>query len=170
MATVPITDFASAAAGAQPHFNTAHLLPHGYESADAARDVASAANLRELQKLMGEDPSKMNKVNTKTVAMAIICNAGQIVTACANTSILMNTLVDHNVVVLVLDKIPFIHLTSRKLAIALTSKESVEYITKYRCNTKLHYYGQRDQTITHRLFHLPEYCAHRLAKQETINH
>ena len=152
MATVPITNLAAAATGAQPSFNTAHLLPHGYESADAARDVASAANLRELQKLMGEDPSKMNKVNTKTVATAIIRNAGQIVTACANTSVLTNTLVDHDLVSLTPDKVPFIHLASRKLAITLTSRECVEYVTRYRCNAKLHYYAFGVLNRTHCLF------------------
>ena len=166
MATVPMTDLASAAAGAQPNFNTAHLLPHGYESADAARDVASAANLRELQKLMGEDPSKMNKVNTKTVATAIIRNAGQIVTACANTCVLTNTLVDHDVVALTPDKVPFVHLASRKLAIALTSRECVEYMTKYKCNAKLHYYAFGVLNRTHCLFFkvLKDEAAIQLAK------
>ena len=48
MATVPIMDLQSAAAGAQSSFNTAHLLPHGFKSADTAAAVAAAASLHSV--------------------------------------------------------------------------------------------------------------------------
>ena len=141
MATSPIMDLKSSANGAQASLNTAHFLPHGFESADAAADVAAKASLYNMQKLLGEDPTKMNRVTTKTVVTSVIRSERQIVTACANTSVLTHTLVDHDVVELVASKAPFIHMMARKIAMALTSRECMEYITKYQCNAKLHYYA-----------------------------
>ena len=72
MSTSPIMDLKSSASGAQSSFNTAHFLPHGLESADAAAEVAAKASLYNMQKLLGEDPTKMNRVNTKTVVTSVI--------------------------------------------------------------------------------------------------
>ena len=141
MATIPIMDLQSAAAGAQSAFNTAHLLPHGFESADAAAAVAAAASLHSVQRLLGEDPTKMSRVNTKTVVTSIVRSERQIVTACANASVLTHTLVDHDVTSIDASKVPFSHLLARKIAITLTSRECMEFMTKYRCNAKLHYYA-----------------------------
>ena len=72
MATSPIMDLKSSANGAQASLNTAHFLPHGFESADAAADVAAKASLYNMQKLLGEDPTKMNRVTTKTVVTSVV--------------------------------------------------------------------------------------------------
>ena len=141
VATVPIMDLQTAAAGAQSSFNTAHLLSHRFESADAATAVAAAAFLHSVQRLLGEDPNNMSQVNTKTVVTSIVHSEHQIVTACANASVLTHTLVDHDVASIDAAQVPFIHLASRKIAIALTSRECMEFMTKYRCNAKLHYYA-----------------------------
>ena len=139
--TSPIMELKSSASGAQASLNTAHFLPHGFESADAAAEVAAKASLYIMQKFLGEDPTKMNRVTTKTVVTSVIRSEQQIVTACVNTSVLTHTLVDHDVVEIAASKAPFIHMASRKLAIALTSRECMEYTTKYQCNAKLHYYA-----------------------------
>ena len=36
---------------------------------------------------------------------------------------------------------PFLHSTARKLGIILTSRECLEYATRYNCNAKLHYFA-----------------------------
>jgi len=141
MATVPIMSLQSAALETQLSFITAHFLSHGYESANTAAGVSAAASLHNLQRLLGEDPTKMSRVTTKTVVTSIICTTYQIVTTCANTSVLTHTLVNHDVVLMDASKTPFVHIASCKLAITLTSREGMEYMTKYRYNAKLHYYA-----------------------------
>ena len=141
MSAIPITDLKATALGAQSSFNASHLLPHGFDSAHAAADVAAASHIRSLQKLLGEDPSKMSKVNTKIVVTNVIRSERQVVSACANTTVLSNTLVEHDTTSLSGTDVPFVHLTARKIGIILTSRECMEYMTKYRCNAKLHYYA-----------------------------
>ena len=118
-----------------------HLLPHGFDSAHAAADVAVASHIYSLQKLLGEDPSKTSKVKTKIVVTNVICSERQVVTACANTTVLSNTLVEHDTTSLSGANTPFVHLTARKIGIIRTSHECMKYMTKYRCNAKLHYYA-----------------------------
>ena len=103
MATSPIMDLKSSANRSQASLNTAHA------------DVAARASLYNMQKLLGEDPTKMDRVTTKTVVTSIFRLKRQIVTACANTSVLTHTLVDHDVVEIAASKAPFIHMASRKV-------------------------------------------------------
>ena len=152
MATAPIVDLKLSASGPQSSFNTAHLLPHGFESAEMIKAVGAAASLHNLQKMVGEDPTKMNKVTTKTVVTSVIRSERQIVTACANATVLTHTLVDHDVVDLDPSKSPFLHLAARKLAVALTSTDCVEYMSRYACNACMHYYAFGLLNRTHCIF------------------
>ena len=141
MATIPITNLQTSASGAQANFSTALLLPHGYDCKHAAAEIASTTTERELQKLLGEDPTKMSRINTKVVVTSILRSERQIVTACANTSVLANTLVEFDVEDDDDANVPFLHATARKLGIVLTSRECLEYSARYNCNSKLHYFA-----------------------------
>jgi len=101
---------------------------------------------------VGEDPTKMNKISTKTVVTSVIRCERQIVTACANATVLTNTLVEHDVVDLDPTKSPFLHLAARKLAVALSSTDCVEYMSRYACNACMHYYAFGLLNRTHCIF------------------
>jgi hypothetical protein len=141
MSTVPITNLQASASAAQTSFSTALLLPHGYDCKHAAADIANTTTLRELQKLLGEDPTKMSRVNTKVVVTSILRSKRQIVTACASTTVPTNTLVDFDVEDQNEANVPFLHSIAQKLGIILTSRECLEYAARYNCNAKLHYFA-----------------------------
>ena len=127
LATTSITNLKTSATGAQSSFSTALLLPHGYNIKHTAADVATATTLHDLQKLLEKDPSKMSRVNTKVVGTSILCSEHQIVTACANTIVFTNTLVEHDIDGESESKVPSPHSTARKLGMILASRECLEY-------------------------------------------
>ena len=141
MAITPITNLKTSATGDQASFNTALLPPHVYDTRHTVADVVTATTLSDLQKLLGGDPFKTSRVNTKVVATLVLHSEHQIVTACANTTILTHILVEHDIADKNESDVPFLHSTSRKLDMVLTSRECLEYSARYHCNVKLHYYA-----------------------------
>jgi len=139
MAITPITNLKTSATGDQASFNTALLPPHVYDTRHTVADVVTTTTLSDLQKLLGGDPFKTSRVNTKVVATLVLRSERQIVTACANTTILTHILVEHDIADKNESDVPFLHSTSRKLDMVLTSRECLEYSAQYHCNVKLHY-------------------------------
>lgn len=104
-------------------FHPAHLLPHGAEAIAEAAVMAQAAALRNVQSMLEEDPTKMNRVNTKNVCTSVIRDRHTVHGACANGTVLVRTLAEFDETSIVEDKVPFLHLVARKLAIVITSTD-----------------------------------------------
>ena len=141
ISTTPITNLVAAATGVQASFNSAHFLPHGHDTVEQMTDIAAAASQRQMQTLLDETACKMNKVVSKNIVTSTINSVRVVVGACANTTVLAQTLVDFDATALDESKAPFLHIAARKIAILLTSKETVEFTRKHECNADLHYYA-----------------------------
>ena len=125
-----ITNLQVASRAMAIRFLTAYLLPHGADSADQAEAMAHAMALRDLQGIMDESSSKVRAVNTKCVCTAVIADHHCVVGATANGTTLLSVLTDCDVTSTDPKKVPFLQYASRRIAIALTSKEFRRYCKK----------------------------------------
>ena len=141
ISTTPITNLALVAMGVQGSVTSAHFLPHGHETVEQVTSIAAAASQRQIQTLLEETACKLNKVVSKSIVTSTINSVRVVVGACANTTVLAQTLVDFDATSLDASKVPFLHLAARKIAILLTSKETVEFTRKNKCNADLYYYA-----------------------------
>lgn len=126
--------------GPQVSFNTAHLLPHGYETISAVEKLKEDDSLRNLQILLGEASAKTAKVNTKGICTTVIRDEHAVIGCCANMTVLLRTFVTFEPTTIDEKKAPFLHVAARQLAIVVTSKEYRECTKKNLCNAMLNYY------------------------------
>ena len=139
MSPQPITNLSDTALGSQASFTSAHFLPHGHDSLGEMVEIQQAKAVREIQQILDEAQSKVARVSTKTIVTSIIRSMDVVVGGCANTTVLLSTLVDFDATSVEDTKVPFLHYAARRLAIMLTSKEYVAYGKKHACNAKLYY-------------------------------
>ena len=141
MSTQPITNLSDTALGSQASFTSAHFLPHGHDSLAEMMDIQQAKAVREIQQILDEAQSKVARVSTKTIVTSIIRSIDVVVGGCANTTVLLSTLVDFDATSVEDTKVPFLHGAVRRIAIMLTSKEYVAFAKKNACNAKLYYWA-----------------------------
>ena len=121
ISTTPITNLTLVAMGVQGSVTSAHFLPHGHETVKQVTSIATASAQRQIQTLLEETACKLNKVVSKSIVTSTINSVLVVVGACANTTVLTQTLVDFDTISLDASKAPFLHIAVRKIAILLTS-------------------------------------------------
>ena len=81
----------------------------------------------------------MNRVQKKSTITSVVTIDRTVVGACANTTVLAMTLVDLDPTMSKSNKVPFMQIVSRNIAIFLASKKYVDFMRNYACNAKLTY-------------------------------
>ena len=123
LSTTPITNLEQVASTSSTSFNTAHLIPHGMDTADELTSIKSCIEQRDLQMHMQEDAAKLSAVNTKTICTPFLKDKYAVFGTCANTTCLLKTLVDFEAESIDRNEVPLLHHAARKMAIVISSKE-----------------------------------------------
>ncbi len=92
----PVTDLEALEKLSAVNFHTAMLLPHGYEELQLAKGSAEVSHSRWLLLDIGETPSKIAKMNTRTIITSVIEDNVMILVLCANVTAYLVVFVDFN--------------------------------------------------------------------------
>lgn len=121
LSTTPITDLEKVAKSSVTSFCIAHLIPQDKDTAALLNTIKRQMELRDLQQHFKEDATKMSAVNTTTICTTILKDKYAVFGTCANTTCLLQTLVDFDPESIEQNKVPLLHYAARKLAIMISS-------------------------------------------------
>ena len=136
----PITDLQAAAKKTAAGCHTGYFLPHGPELLLKEESMKEETSMRENQILMGEDPSRTSRVNTKTICTTSIRDRHVLIECCANITVLLATLVTFDHTSVTDGDTPFIQCAARKIGLFLSCKEYRAYTNRSMCSAPMNYF------------------------------
>ena len=148
--TTPITDLEATAKATASCFHTANFLPHGLEVAYLVSDLRRQSSMRAVQTAMGEDPSRMSKINTKGVCTSTIADHHAIISMCGNVTTFLLTLCKFDATSIDAKDVPFLHYVARRVGLLAASIDMRKYLDRTPCHAMLNYYifNVVDRTFT----------------------
>ncbi len=89
-------------------FQSDHLMPHRFEELQLAKGAAEVSESRHLQLDISKAPSKVTKVNTKTIITSIIDSDVVLLGLCANITSFLIVFVSFVTTSINKDEVPFL--------------------------------------------------------------
>ncbi len=139
----PVTDLEALEKLSAVNFHTAMLLPHGYKELQLAKGSAEVSHSRRLLLDIGETPSKIAKMNTRTIITSVIANDEVILILCANITAYLVVFVDFDTTSMDDEQTLFLHCAARRISLCVSGKPYQDHkrSKKYQTNGLEHFFG-----------------------------